>query len=114
MVYRSEGEESTDEGVCSWAPWLQYVDVVTQEGGLANLDRGTTMCPQVSMPDDNMGRIYIPMEVEGENTVHIEFELWLKDAGGSKTTLKVNMDLVTTLFVSWCETDKGSANLAGH
>jgi len=87
--------------------------VVGQPCGPQDLPWTTEACPQVSIPDDHFGRLYIPLNTDdlNDNVVHIEFALWFKDVGGRSDRIDLAMDLVVEDFVTWCDTDNGSVDL---
>eukprot|EP00961_Rhodomonas_salina_P141630 1907061-Rhodomonas_salina.1 len=72
-----------------------------------------TVCPQVSMADDKVGRLYIPLSSGSApaGTVKIAFKLELKDDEGGSAQLAVALELVTDDFVSWCDDGKGIVDL---
>eukprot|EP00961_Rhodomonas_salina_P000798 11385-Rhodomonas_salina.1 len=70
------------------------------------------VCPQVSIPDDHFGRLYIPLPDDLDaDVIHIEFDLWFTDAGGRSDKMKLAMDLVVEDFVTWCDAGDGSVDL---
>eukprot|EP00961_Rhodomonas_salina_P022898 307079-Rhodomonas_salina.1 len=55
--------------------------VVSQTCGPKDLPWKDQACPQVSIPDDHFGRLYIPLAAGDldAGVIHIEFALWFKD-----------------------------------
>eukprot|EP00961_Rhodomonas_salina_P048107 646071-Rhodomonas_salina.1 len=87
--------------------------VANQTCGPQQLAWKTEACPQVSIPDDHFGRLYIPLPQDLESgVIHIEFALWFTDMGGRNDKVMLAMDLVMDNFVTWCDADKGSVDLA--
>jgi len=71
------------------------------------------VCPQVSMADDKVGRLYIPLSIGDapDGSVKITFKLVLKDAEGSVAELAVALDLVVDDFVAWCDDSESDVDL---
>eukprot|EP00961_Rhodomonas_salina_P072571 975099-Rhodomonas_salina.1 len=86
--------------------------VNNQTCGPQDLEWVIEVCPQLSIPDDHFGRLYIPLDGVPTATVHIVFKLWFKDTDGKNDTLTLAMDLAVENFVNWCDADSGSVNLA--
>eukprot|EP00961_Rhodomonas_salina_P005651 76669-Rhodomonas_salina.1 len=99
---------------CNEEP-TNFYSSVTQECGPSLWDEDTRVpCPQVFIPEDHFGRVYVPLDMDeaSDNSVRIKFQLLLKDSGGNNATLDVNMDVVISDYVSWCGTATASISLS--
>eukprot|EP00961_Rhodomonas_salina_P242974 3282668-Rhodomonas_salina.1 len=84
-----------------------------QTCGTQELPWESEACPQVSIPDDHFGRLYIPLpENLPAGVIRIAFALWFKDMGGRNDKVTLALDLVVEDYVTWCDTDQGSVDLA--
>jgi len=89
-----------------------YDPIYGAAGPVKNLYDGG-MCPQVTIPDDHFGKIYIPFDpyVSG-STLKIGFDLNLKDKDGRNASMHIDMTVVADDFSTYCDSDEGSVNLA--
>eukprot|EP00961_Rhodomonas_salina_P001276 17810-Rhodomonas_salina.1 len=72
-------------------------------------------CPQVTIEGDHFSRIYIPLLDPPDvspSEVKLSFDVFLGDMGGRNDTMSVDMVLVVDDFVTHCDSDSGSVDLA--
>eukprot|EP00961_Rhodomonas_salina_P044629 599726-Rhodomonas_salina.1 len=80
-----------------------------------NVAEDLETCPQVTIEDDHFSRIYIPLlypPLSSPFEVKLSFDVFLGDASGRNDTMTVDMVLVVDDFVTHCDEDEGSVDLA--
>jgi len=113
----SQSDPGSDFNACEDLP-AGFLPLALQSCGSENVGWGEApdmVCPQVSVARDHLGRIYIPLQLQNdEEEVNIEFDFSFVDAAGRNASLAVNMALVTTDFVRWCEEAAADVDLASR
>eukprot|EP00961_Rhodomonas_salina_P215742 2914496-Rhodomonas_salina.1 len=93
-----------------------FLPLVNQKCGPSVWEGSGAYCPQVSIANDNFGRIYIPLmhpPTTHGSQVKINFELFLQDRDAVLTdAMKVSMVLAVDDLVTYCDAAAGSVDLA--